>query len=115
MNVSFPLVGQASAPAGGMDALLSGPWLLLPIMIAMFYFMIIRPQQRKEKERRKMLDEVKSGDRVMFSGGILGTVANTRESILVIKIADNVKIEVARGAVLKVMDKNDKAEVDASA
>lgn len=82
------------------------------IIFAIFYFMMIRPQQRKEKERRKMIDEIKTGARVMFSGGILGTVTNVKESTFVIKIADKVKVEVARGAVSRVVEKGEKVSVE---
>ena len=89
-----------------------GMFIPMIIIFAIFYFMLIRPQQRKEKERRAMIDAVKSGDKVMFSGGILGTVTNTKENTLVIKIADGVKVEVARGAVARVLDKGEKAVLD---
>jgi len=90
--------------------------MFIPMLIvfAIFYFMLLRPQQRKEKQRRKMIEEIKSGARVLFSGGIIGTVVNVKESTFVIKIADKVKIEVARGAVIRVLEKGEKAEVDES-
>ncbi len=78
------------------------------IIFAIFYFMMIRPQQRKEKDRRQMIDEIKTGARVMFSGGILGTVTNVKENTFMVKIADKVKIEVARGAVSRVLEKGEK-------
>ena len=97
--------GPASqSPAQG----LGGMFVPMIILIAIFYFMLIRPQQRKEKERRSMIDQIKSGDRVMFSGGILGTVTNVKEGVFVVKIADNVKIEVSRGAVSRVLEKGEK-------
>ena len=73
------------------------------IFFALFYFLMIRPQMRKEKERKKMISEMKTGDRVIFCGGMLGTVTNIKEQVLIVKIADNVKVEVARGAVLRVL------------
>lgn len=73
------------------------------IFFALFYFLMIRPQMRKEKERKKMIAEMRTGDRVLFCGGMLGTVSNIKEQVLVVKIADNVKVEVARGAVLRVL------------
>jgi preprotein translocase subunit YajC len=85
------------------------------IIFAIFYFMMIRPQQRKEKDRRKMIDEVKTGARVMFSGGILGTVTNVKENTFMVKIADKVKVEVARGAVSRVLEKGEKVEVEQDA
>jgi preprotein translocase subunit YajC len=78
------------------------------IIFAIFYFMLIRPQQRREKERRSMISETKTGDRVVFSGGILGTVANVKEHTFIVKVADGVKIEVARGAVSRVLEKGEK-------
>lgn len=89
-----------------------GMFIPMIIIFAIFYFMLIRPQQRKEKERRAMIDAVKSGDRVMFSGGIIGTITNTKENTLMIKIADGVKIEVARGAVARVLDKGEKVSLE---
>lgn len=84
------------------------------IIFAIFYFMLIRPQQRKEKERRAMIEAVKSGERVMFCGGMIGTVANVKDTSFVIKIAENVKVEVARGAVTRVL-KDDKIDADVTA
>jgi len=82
------------------------------VIFAIFYFMMIRPQQRKEKERRRMIDTIKTGARVMFSGGILGTVTNVKESTFTVKIADKVKIEVARGAVSRVLEKGEKVAAE---
>lgn len=79
------------------------------IMIALFYFMLLRPQQRKEKQRRDMIAALKSGDRVVFGGGFIGIVANIKEHTLVIKIADNTKVEVVKGAVTRVLGKDDEA------
>lgn len=82
------------------------------IIFGIFYFMLIRPQQRKEKERRALIDNVKTGDKVLFSGGIIGTITNTKDATVMIKIADGVKIEVARGAVAKVIDKGEKIALE---
>lgn len=82
----------------------------IAIMIAIFYFLMIRPQQKRAKERQKLLDAIKSGDRVVFGGGILGSVTNVKEKTILIKIADNVKIEVSRGAVTQVLEKGDTPE-----
>ena len=76
------------------------------LMFGIMYVLLFMPQRRKEKERRKMIENVKSGDRVIFSGGMLGTVSNVKEKILVVKVADNVKVEVLRGAVVQVLDKD---------
>lgn len=82
-------------------------WGVMIIMMVIFYMLMIRPQQRKEKERRAMIDNIKSGAKVVFSGGIIGIVSNVKEQTFVIKIADNVKIEVGRNAVTQVLEKDD--------
>lgn len=105
-------LGMFGGPAGGGQG---NPWgMMVPMLIifAIFYFMLIRPQQRKEKKRRAMIDNIKSGEKVLFSGGIIGTVTNVKEQTFMIKIADNVKVEVARGAVVRVLDKSDKMTVE---
>ncbi|OGV65049.1 MAG: preprotein translocase subunit YajC [Lentisphaerae bacterium RIFOXYC12_FULL_60_16] len=102
----------AQAAPGGQSGGMLGMMLPLLVIFGIFYFMLIRPQQRKDKERRVMIDTLKSGARVIFSGGIMGTVTNVKDQTFVIKIADNVKIEVAKGAVSQVVEKGDKVEVE---
>ena len=103
-----PWMAMMGPPAGGQQS--GNPLgMLMPMLIifAIFYFMMIRPQQRKDKERRKMIDEIKSGDRILFSGGIVGMVTNVKDQALSVKIAENVKIDIARGAVNRVLGKDD--------
>lgn len=102
--------GGAQGQGGGLMAMM----VPMIIIFGIFYFMLIRPQQRKEKERQKMIDEVKSGERVMFCGGMIGTVTNVKDGIFVIKVAENVKVEVARGAVNRVLEKDEKPEAGES-
>ncbi len=106
--VPIAQAAPAAAPAGGVGG------MLVPMILIMgiFYFMLIRPQQRKEKERKRMISELKSGAKVMFSGGIIGVISNVKEHTFMIKIADGVKIEVARGAVSQVIEKGEKITVD---
>lgn len=91
--------GGAQAGGGSMFGMIG----YMVIFFGLFYFLMIRPQMRREKERKKMISEMKTGDRVLFCGGLLGTVTNVKDQVLVIKIADNVKVEAARGAVLRVL------------
>jgi preprotein translocase subunit YajC len=105
MDLSLLLI-TAQAPqntGGGFQAFI--PIILL---VLIFYFMLIRPQQRREKERKKMIEEAKKGDRVMFSGGIIGSIANIKDTTFVIKVADNVKLEAAKASVSKVLEKGEK-------
>jgi len=105
--------GGGTAPAGGGGML--GMVGYMVIFFALFYFLMIRPQMRREKERKKMIETIKTGDRILFCGGMLGTVANVKDQLLAVKIADNVKIEVARGAVLRVLASDENvSDVDVS-
>lgn len=106
-------LAMMGAPAGGEGASQNSSvfmFVWLGLMVALFYFMLIRPQKRREKERQALLNAVKTGDRVLFGGGILGVVANVKDKTLVVKIADGVKVEVVRGAVSQVLDKGELPE-----
>ncbi len=99
----------AMAPQPGGAEQPSGTFFFgwIAIMIAIFYVMIIRPQRRRDKERQDLLKNIKSGDRVLFSGGMIGIVTNAKEKTFTIKIAEKTKVEVLRGAVTQVLDKAD--------
>ena len=89
--------GGAAKPA-------SGGWemFILPVLILLiFYFLLIRPSQKKEKTRKKMIDEIQKGDKVITTGGIYGTVVNVKndEGIIVLKIAEGAKVDFAKSAV----------------
>ena len=103
------------AMAGGAGQKQQSPMMLigwLVIMVGLFYFMMIRPQQRKEKARKQLISNIKSGDRVIFGGGLIGIVTNVKERLFVIKIADNMKVEVIKGSVTRVVQKDDDIAAD---
>jgi preprotein translocase YajC subunit len=77
-------------------------------IFVIFYFLLIRPQQKKAKEHAKLVDSIKTGDQVVTNAGIHGVVANVKEKTLIIKIADNVKVEFDRAAVAAVEKSADK-------
>jgi len=81
--------------------------IMMALIFGIFYFLTIRPQQKKQKERQGMISRVEKGDKVITSGGIYGLVVGTKEKTLVIKVADNVKIEFARSAISRVEKKAD--------
>jgi preprotein translocase subunit YajC len=74
------------------------------LIIGIFYFLIIRPQNKKQKETRKMLEALKKGDKVVTIGGIHGTISSVKEKSVLLKVDDNVKIEFARSAIASVTD-----------
>jgi len=92
------------APAGGAGAQGAPGMLqsLLPLVIifGIFYFLLIRPQQKKAKEQKTMLDNLKKGDRVLTSGGIYGTIFSLTPDEVTLVIGENVKIKVARGYIV---------------
>lgn len=71
----------------------------LILMFAIFYFLLIRPQHKKQKEHEKMISELKKNDEVITSGGIHGTVVNVKEKTFILRVDDNVKIEVSKSAI----------------
>jgi preprotein translocase subunit YajC len=75
---------------------------MIAMLVAIFYLMMFRPQQKKQQEQKAMLASLKKGDQVITSGGIHGVVAGVRDEIVVLKVADNVKIEVSKTAVAAV-------------
>lgn len=87
-----------------------GPWIPMLLIFAIFYFMMIKPQQRKEKERRKMIQEMRAGTKVVFAGGLIGKIVEAREHTFMIEIAGDVVIEVARNAVQGVAEDGKPAE-----
>jgi preprotein translocase subunit YajC len=103
----FMILAMAPAPGGAEQPSSTFFFGWIAIMIAIFYVMIIRPQRRREKERQDLLKNIKSGDRVMFSGGIIGIVANAKEKTFTIKIAEKTKVEVLRGAVTQILSKEE--------
>ena len=100
VNVQYhPILAQAAADGGGMI----GTVVMFGLIFVIFYFMIIRPQQKRQKERQKMLDALEKGDKILTSGGIYGTVVGIEEKVVLVQIADNVKVKVDRGSVGNVL------------
>ena len=97
-------------PAGGNPMMSTLVMLLqfLPIFL-IIYLLIIRPQQKKQKDMEKMLKALKKGDRVLTSGGIYGTVVGVEETKTVVKVSDDVKLEFAKSAIVQVLSGDAKA------
>jgi preprotein translocase subunit YajC len=100
MNVVTSLLFLAATPApagGGLTLLL--PLLLIPVL----YLVMIRPQQKRQKEWQTMLSGIKAGDRVTTAGGIRGIILSIKDDAIIIRVApDNLKIEVAKNAIASV-------------
>lgn len=92
---------------GGFEQLLSTivPFLLI---ILVFYFLILRPQQKRQKERQKLLESVRKGDKIVTTGGMHGLVEGVEDKILLVKIDDNVKVKIDKSAVAVIMGITDR-------
>jgi len=71
-----------------------------------FYFLLIRPQQKQRKEQQKLIEALKTGDKVVTSSGIHGLISNVKEKTVLLKVADNVKIEIDKAAVATVLERS---------
>ena len=99
-------------PQGGgntTDSLIS-TLIMFALIIGIFYFMILRPQQKRQKERQKMLDSVKKGDKVVTAGGLHGTVAGLDDKTILLQVSENVKMKFDRSAVTLVMREGETTE-----
>lgn len=99
----------AAAPQPGPGSMLSG---ILPMVLlfAAMYFLMIAPQRKKQKQHEKMLKELGSGDEIVTTGGIFGTITNVKDDRFVVRIADNTKIEIGKSFVQTVVNKPVAAE-----
>lgn len=94
--------GASGAPAGGGFT----AFVPLILMFVIFYFLLIRPQQKKAKEHQNMVNNLKKGDRVITSGGVHGTIVSLGDTTVSLEIAENVKIKINRGNVAAVNQKS---------
>ncbi len=108
-----PIFMMASSPAGP-GSQQANPILSMMPLILMFvvlYFLMIRPQQKKAKEHKQMLETLRKGDKVVTSGGICGIVANVKDDVVAVKIADNVKVDFIKSSITQVEKGKELAEV----
>jgi preprotein translocase subunit YajC len=87
---------------GGMESLLP-----LVLIFVVFYFLLIRPQQKKQKTHREMLEALRRGDRVVTAGGIVGTITKASETELTVEISEGIKVKVMRGMISDVLAKTE--------
>ena len=102
--ISNAHAANGAAPAAGGSDPFTG-LLFFVGMIAIFYFLLIRPQQKKAKEHRKMVEALAKHDEVITSGGILGKVTEISDQYLTVEIAQNVNVKIRRGDVTTVLPK----------
>ena len=100
-----PAYAQSGGGLGGMESLLP-----LVLIFVVFYFLLIRPQQKKAKTHREMLGNLRRGDRIVTNGGLIGKIIRIpNEAELIIEIAEGVKVRVLRGMISEVSAKTERA------
>ncbi|MEZ5779911.1 MAG: preprotein translocase subunit YajC [Paracoccaceae bacterium] len=103
-----PAYAQAAGGGGGAAALTQ--FLPLILIFAIMYFLLIRPQQKKVKEHRAMVEALRRGDQVITQGGIIGKVSKVKEDgELEVEIADGVKVRIVRATIAQVLSKTEPA------
>ncbi len=88
--------------------------IMMVLMFVMMYFLLIRPQRQRQKEHEKLVSNVKVGDHVVMNGGEHGIITSTKEKTVMVKLADNVKVEYERSAIGSVSKKSDVVEASAA-
>jgi len=98
-GTAFAQTAAPAAPAagGGMNSILG--FLPIILIFAVLYFLMILPQQRRQKKHTQMLEQIKRGDRVVLGGGIHGIVSNVKEQTFMVKVAESTELEVDKSAV----------------
>ena len=108
--VEWAFAQTTGAAPGGGGGIFGQINMLIPFiaMFAIFYFLLIRPQQKKQRDLRQMLQNLKRGDRVVTSGGIYGTIIKIRNDVVHLEIADQVRIRINKGSISEVVAESDK-------
>lgn len=99
---------------GGSVSPLGGMFVPLILMFVVFYFLLIRPQSKKQKQHQEMLSNLKKGDKVITSGGLYGVVVKVTEKDVVLEVADKVNLRFTLGAVATVRDKEESGKKGSS-
>jgi preprotein translocase subunit YajC len=107
LNPVFYFLGMAGNPGGAQQGNPLLSFLPLIVIIAVMYLFLMRPQAKKQKEHRQMLEKLEKGDKILTTGGLFGEIAGVKEKedVLIVRISDNVKVELLRSAVAQVIKK----------
>ena len=103
INLAYAL-GSGAGGAGGQGGGF-GAFVPLILMFAIFYFLLIRPQQKKAKMHKEMVNTLKKGDRVVSSGGLHGLVTGITDTVITMEVAPKVRVKVSRGSIAGVAQK----------
>jgi preprotein translocase subunit YajC len=96
---------QSAAPAANPQSPAGGIGFFIPFIFifVIMYFVMIRPQTKRQQEQKRLVSSLKTGDRVVTNAGIHGLISNVKDSTVIVKVADNVKIEMEKSAIATVL------------
>lgn len=100
-------VAMAPPTDGSGGGGLTGTLIMFALIIGIFYLMILRPQQKRQKDRQKLLDTVRKGDKVVTAGGLHATVAGLDDKTVLLQVSDNVKMKFERSAISSILREGD--------
>ncbi|MCD4715969.1 MAG: preprotein translocase subunit YajC [Desulfobacterales bacterium] len=103
INLAYAMGGGGGAGGGQSGGF--GAFIPLILMFAIFYFLLIRPQQKKAKQHRELLSALKKGDRVVSSGGLHGVITGMSDDIVTMEIAPKIRVKVSRASISGVASK----------
>lgn len=104
-GLSLPALAQAAPPAAG-PGILTQVMFFLPLIL-IFYFLLIRPQQQRAKKHKQMVENVKRGDTVITSGGLIGKITKVGDTEVTVELAENVRVRVIKAMIVEVRGKSE--------
>jgi preprotein translocase subunit YajC len=107
-----PVLGQAKQAVPGPANSWTGLVPTMLVMFAIIYFLMIRPEQKKQKERQTMVNSIKKGDKVVSIGGIMGVVHNVKDTTIFVRIAENTVVEFTKAAISTVVKEGPEKAAD---
>lgn len=105
MSHLFFAFANPSGTEGGPSLFTS--FIPILLLFVIFYFLLIRPQQKKQKQHQGLISNLRRGDKIVTNGGLYGTVVDVKDHVIVLKIADDIKVELVKNAVATVIEKRE--------
>jgi len=99
----FTNIAMAPAQGGNPEGSLISTLVMFGLIIGIFYFLILRPQQKRQKEKQRMLEALKKGDKIVTAGGMHGTVVGLDEKTVLLQVSDNAKMKFERSAIATIL------------
>ena len=112
MTMDLLLLAQGAPPAGQQSSNIIQLLVPMALMMVIAYVILIRPQRRKQREHEDRVKRVKAGDRIVTNGGVHGTIAAVKDHTFMMKIADNVKLEIEKSSIMRILSTEETEAAD---